>query len=79
VLDEATSALDGQSEALLTKAIQELKGKTTLITVAHRLSTVLNADQVIYVENGRVIQTGTFEHVRKSVPNFDTQANLLGL
>jgi ABC-type multidrug transport system fused ATPase/permease subunit len=79
VLDEATSSLDGQSEALLTKAIQELKGKTTLITVAHRLSTVLNADQVIYVENGRVIQTGTFEHVRKNVANFDAQANLLGL
>jgi len=79
VLDEATSALDGQSEALLTKAIQELKGKTTLITVAHRLSTVLNADQVIYVENGRVVESGTFEHVRKNVPNFDAQANLLGL
>ena len=79
VLDEATSALDGQSEALLTKAIQQLKGKTTLITVAHRLSTVLNADQVIYVENGQVIESGTFEHVRKTVANFDTQANLLGL
>jgi ATP-binding cassette subfamily C protein len=79
VLDEATSALDGQTEALLTQAIQNLKGKVTLITVAHRLSTVVNADQVIYLENGCVIEVGTFEQVRSKVANFDTQANLLGL
>jgi ABC-type multidrug transport system fused ATPase/permease subunit len=79
VLDEATSALDGQTEALLTSAVQNLRGKVTLITVAHRLSTVLNADQVIYMENGRVIEVGTFEEVRTKVANFDTQANLLGL
>jgi ABC-type multidrug transport system fused ATPase/permease subunit len=79
VLDEATSALDSQTEALLTAAIQGLKGTVTLITVAHRLSTVLSADQVVYLENGRVIETGTFEDVRRSVPNFDAQANLLGL
>ena len=79
VLDEATSALDSQTEALLTEAIQGLKGTVTLITVAHRLSTVLSADQVVYLENGRVIETGTFEDVRRSVPNFEAQANLLGL
>lgn len=79
VLDEATSALDGQTEALLTEAIQGLRGSVTLITVAHRLSTVVNADQVVYMEGGRIIQTGTFEQVRELVPNFDIQANLLGL
>lgn len=79
VLDEATSALDGQTEALLTSAVQNLRGKVTLITVAHRLSTVLNADQVIYMENGRVLEVGTFIEVRAKVANFDTQANLLGL
>ena len=79
VLDEATSALDGQTEALLTEAIQRLRGKVTLITVAHRLSTVLSADQVVYLDNGQIIESGTFEEVRRNVPNFDAQANLLGL
>lgn len=79
VLDEATSSLDGNSEYEIIKSISELRGKITVITIAHRLSTVRNADKVLYLENGKIIAQGTFIQVRESVPNFDTQAKLMGL
>ena len=79
VLDEATSSLDAQTESDITEAIKSLKGKTTIIMIAHRLSSVRNADQVIFMNNGIIESIGTFEEVRKEVPNFDKQANLMGL
>jgi len=79
VLDEATSSLDAQTESDITKAIKSLKGKTTVIIIAHRLSSVRNADQVIFMSNGIIESIGTFEEVRKEVSNFDKQANLMGL
>ena len=79
VLDEATSALDGETEANVSAAIRTLKGDVTVILIAHRLSTVREADQVVYLEAGKIIATGTFEEVREAVPNFDRQASLMGL
>ena len=79
VLDEATSALDGETEAAISQAIQELRGNVTVIMIAHRLSTVRNADSVIYMDKGKVIANGTFEEVRVKVPDFDRQAKLMGL
>jgi len=79
VLDEATSSLDAQTESDITEAIKSLKGKTTIIMIAHRLSSVRNADQVIFMNNGKIESIGTFEEVRKEVSNFDKQANLMGL
>ena len=79
VLDEATSSLDSETEANLTEAIRKLRGKSTLVLIAHRLSTVKEADIVVYMENGKVIATGKFEEVRAKVPNFDKQAQLMGL
>jgi ATP-binding cassette subfamily C protein len=79
VLDEATSSLDAQTESDITEAIKSLKGKTTIIMIAHRLSSVRNADQVIFMNNGMIESIGTFEEVRKEVSNFDKQANLMGL
>jgi ABC-type multidrug transport system fused ATPase/permease subunit len=79
VLDEATSALDGETESLVTESIQNLRGKVSVVMRAHRLSTVRNADVVIYMQSGRVQAVGTFEDVRKQIPNFDHQANLMGL
>ena len=79
VLDEATSALDGQTEADISTAIQSLRGEVTVILIAHRLSTARHADKVYYLEEGRIVASGTFDHVRKTVPNFDLQARLMGL
>jgi ATP-binding cassette, subfamily B, bacterial PglK len=56
-----------------------MKGKVTVVLIAHRLSTVRNADIVIYMQAGQVQATGTFEEVRTQIPNFDHQAKLMGL
>lgn len=79
VLDEATSALDSQTENEVTKSINALKGNTTVVIIAHRLSTVRNADQIIYMSDGKVVAQGTFADVRAKVPDFDLQANLMRL
>lgn len=79
VLDEATSALDGKTESNISEAIHGLRGSTTVVLIAHRLSTVRNADIVVYLSAGKVLATGTFEEVRNLVPDFDRQAKLMGL
>jgi ABC-type multidrug transport system fused ATPase/permease subunit len=79
VFDEATSALDAETEETVSNAIQSLRGKTTVIMIAHRLSTVRSADQVIYMDRGKVVASGSFESVRSQVPDFDHQAKLMGL
>jgi ABC-type multidrug transport system fused ATPase/permease subunit len=79
VLDEATSSLDGETEASISDAIHDLRGSTTVVMIAHRLSTVRNADVVVYLSEGKVRSIGTFNEVRKAVPDFDRQAKLMGL
>jgi ABC-type multidrug transport system fused ATPase/permease subunit len=79
VLDEATSALDAETEQSIVQTLDELEGQVTTITVAHRLATVRRADQLLYLEGGRVTAHGTFDEVRSQVTDFDRQASLLGL
>jgi ATP-binding cassette, subfamily B, bacterial PglK len=79
ILDEATSALDSATENDITRALESLRGDVTLIVIAHRLSTVRNADFVIYLDQGQVVAQGSFSEVRQQVPDFDKQANLMGL
>jgi ABC-type multidrug transport system fused ATPase/permease subunit len=79
VLDEATSALDGETESKIAESILGLKGKVTVIMIAHRLSAVRDADQVIYVEEGKLIAKGSFGELRSQIPDFDQQARLMGL
>jgi ABC-type multidrug transport system fused ATPase/permease subunit len=79
ILDEATSSLDGFTENEISKSIAALKGNMTLVVIAHRLSTIRNADMVVYLENGEVKSVGSFEEVRSSVPEFASQASLMGL
>lgn len=79
ILDEATSSLDGQAEAEVTDAINSIKFSTSVLMIAHRLSTVRDADKVLYIESGKIIAEGSFDEVRKHVPDFDKQAKLLGL
>jgi ATP-binding cassette subfamily C protein len=79
VLDEATSSLDGASERQISDFLDELKGKVTLVVVAHRLSTVQKVDKLLYLENGKTIGIGSFNELRNSIPNFQVQAQLMGL
>jgi len=63
VLDEATAHLDSESEAAVQRALRiTLAGRTSLV-IAHRLSTVRNADQILVVEGGQIVETGTHEHL----------------
>ncbi len=59
VFDEATSALDNESEAMIKKTIEDLKGDVTIIAIAHRLSTVMSADRLLVLGEGRVLETGS--------------------
>jgi ABC-type multidrug transport system fused ATPase/permease subunit len=79
VLDEATSALDNETESLISQSLKELKGRVTVVMIAHRLSSVRMCDKVAYLENGSLVSCGSFEEVRNKVPNFDKQARLLEL
>ena len=79
VLDEATSALDAETEAAIAEFVFQLQGSVTTVIVAHRLSTVRTADQVAYMEDGHVLEVGTFEELRQSIPALGKQASLMGL
>jgi len=58
ILDEATSALDNESERLIQKAIEGLKGSITVLAIAHRLTTVKNCDQIYVLKDGKIIENG---------------------
>ena len=58
LLDEATSALDNESESFVRQAVEKLKGQITIITVAHRLSTVMRADRLLVLDQGRIVEEG---------------------
>ena len=66
ILDEATSALDAENECAFFEAIEALIAKKTVIMIAHRMSTIERADQVVAIENGRVVQMGTPEELEKT-------------
>jgi ABC-type multidrug transport system fused ATPase/permease subunit len=63
VLDEATSALDSITENDINDAILSLKGRITIVVIAHRLSTVARCDELLVFENGTLVGAGEYEHV----------------
>jgi subfamily B ATP-binding cassette protein MsbA len=63
VLDEPTSALDPVHERLITEALRELRGQRTVIIVSHRLSTVVDCDQIFVMNNGQIVERGTHEQL----------------
>lgn len=79
VLDEATSALDTATEAAVADAIRELHGEITVISVAHRLSTVRHSDQICFMKAGTIVTRGTFDEVVQANADFAQQAALAGL
>lgn len=79
VLDESTSALDASTEHEISQSIENIRKGKTLIVIAHRLSTVMKADKIIYISEGKIISSGTFDDVRRAIPEFDIQASLMGI
>jgi ABC-type multidrug transport system fused ATPase/permease subunit len=79
VLDEATSALDVETEAAIANVLNSLGSGTTVITIAHRLSSVRKATRIIYIDGGLAVAEGSFEELREKVSDFDRQAGLMGL
>ncbi|MEV8172865.1 ABC transporter ATP-binding protein/permease [Microbacterium sp. NPDC077486] len=79
VLDEATSALDTKTEADVSQAIRDLRGDVTVIAVAHRLSTIRDSDQILFLHDGTIAAQGSFDEVVAKSPEFAHQARLAGL
>jgi ABC-type multidrug transport system fused ATPase/permease subunit len=79
VLDEATSALDTKTEADVAAALAELRGEVTLVSVAHRLSTIRHSDLVCFMRDGTVVERGSFDELVERVPDCAVQAALAGL
>jgi len=78
-LDEATSALDAQTESEINDVLDSLRGQMTIVLIAHRLSTVKNADKIIYLDKGKVVAEGAFKELQKKVPDFEKAVKLMGL
>lgn len=79
VLDEATSALDVETEARVKAAIDRLRENRTTFIIAHRLSTVRDADKVIFLDNGRIVEMGTFEELSRSGGRFTSLLRTSGI
>lgn len=76
VLDEATSALDSETEEIIQKGLEELQGKFTILIVAHRLSTIKNADRILVLNEGRIVGEGCFNELVLSSSKFQKMVEL---
>ncbi|CBL44144.1 ABC-type multidrug transport system, ATPase component [gamma proteobacterium HdN1] len=70
ILDEATSALDNVTEHAIAETIQQLRAGKIIVMIAHRLTTIKNADQVVYMEGGKVVAAGTYNELVKTCAEF---------
>jgi ATP-binding cassette subfamily C protein len=77
VMDEATSALDAESEAEIQKALDSMRGKVTVVLIAHRLNTIQHADKVILVEEGQVKDSGAFKELIARNPSVERVVDLM--
>jgi ABC-type multidrug transport system fused ATPase/permease subunit len=77
VMDEATSALDAESEAEIQKALDAMRGRVTVVLIAHRLNTIQHADQVFLIEEGRLKDSGTFRELVSRNPGVERQVKLM--
>jgi ATP-binding cassette subfamily B protein len=65
ILDDALSAVDTETEALILKAIQERRGRHTTVIIAHRLSTLMEADEILVLDRGHLVQRGTHNALKE--------------
>ena len=79
VLDEPTSALDISMEQEITRNVYSRSNHETVIVIAHRLQTIVQADEVFYIKDGEIAARGTFEEIKAQVPDVLMQSNLIGL
>jgi ABC-type multidrug transport system fused ATPase/permease subunit len=77
VMDEATSALDAESEAEIQTALEGMRGRVTVVLVAHRLNTIQHADKVILIEDGKVKDTGKFKELIVRNPEVERVVDLM--
>lgn len=76
ILDEATSALDSKSEQLVQETINNVIGDKTVLIVAHRLSTIKNADKIVVLQKGRIIEVGTHDYLMRLKGHYFSLFNL---
>jgi len=74
ILDEATSSLDGETEREVSRAIEILSGRKTLVIIAHRLSTIKNCNKIYYMEKGVIVDSGTFDELVSKNAEFKRMA-----
>jgi ATP-binding cassette subfamily C protein len=77
IMDEATSALDAESEAEIAKALNQMRGKVTVVLIAHRLNTVQHADRVFLIDQGKVADEGTFKELLARNPSIERLVQLM--
>jgi ABC-type multidrug transport system fused ATPase/permease subunit len=70
ILDEATSALDNETESAISSAINSMRGSVTVIMVAHRLTSISQADTIYFIESGKISISGTFQELKRKIPGF---------
>lgn len=79
IFDEATSSLDVETEYEITQMLNTLKGDKTIIAIAHRLSTLKSCDRLIYLKDGQIVDTGTFEELSSKHADFEKLIKLSSL
>ena len=76
ILDEATSAIDNETEAALQRSINKLSENRTAVIIAHRISTIRNADRIIVLENGKIIEDGSHDELIAQNGQYSTIWNI---
>ena len=71
IFDEATSALDVTTEHAIVDALNALQGSHTIVVIAHRLSTVRHCDRIVFIKNGTIAGSGTYEELQRTLPDFN--------